>query len=105
MVITYNRRKQGLEYLRTTLGPLLKSVMERSDLNLELFPVLVYHVPCHSVVPFINHFTFLKIYQGMIGDEEVKTGEKLKVDRNISEEQAMENPKAGSRATPVTCLN
>lgn len=32
----------------------------------------------------------------MIGDEEVKTGEKLKVDRNISEEQAMANPKASA---------
>lgn len=41
MVITYNRRKQGLEYLKTVLGPLLKGVMEKTDLNLELHPSLV----------------------------------------------------------------
>jgi len=33
----------------------------------------------------------------MIGDEEVKTGEKLKVDRNLSEEQAMANPKVATQ--------
>jgi len=42
-------------------------------------------------------YDYAKIYQGMIGDEEVKTGEKLKVDRNLSEEQAMANPKVATQ--------
>jgi len=41
MVITYNKRKQGLEYLKTVLGPLLKGVIERKALNLELNPIVV----------------------------------------------------------------
>jgi len=72
MVVTYNRRKQGLEYLRTTLGPLLKTVMEKTDLSLELHPINIYH--------------------SMINDEEIKTGQKSTLERNIPEEQAMANP-------------
>ncbi|KAL6067246.1 Ras GTPase-activating-like protein rgaA [Balamuthia mandrillaris] len=71
MVITYNRRKLGLEYLKTTLGPLLKTVMEKADLNLELHPLL--------------------IYQNMINEMEIRTGEKSSLERNIPEEKAMAN--------------
>jgi len=42
MVITYNRRKQGLEYLKKTLSPLLLNLVEKSDLNLELHPLNIY---------------------------------------------------------------
>eukprot|EP01087_Luapelamoeba_hula_P002864 TRINITY_DN1266_c0_g1_i2.p1 TRINITY_DN1266_c0_g1~~TRINITY_DN1266_c0_g1_i2.p1 ORF type:complete len:921 (+),score=243.14 TRINITY_DN1266_c0_g1_i2:199-2961(+) len=71
MVVTYNRRKQGHEYLRNTLGPLLKIVMEKTDLSLELHP--------------------LNIYQGMINEAEIRTGEKSTLERNISEDQAIAN--------------
>eukprot|EP00005_Dracoamoeba_jomungandri_P001282 CAMPEP_0174252074 /NCGR_PEP_ID=MMETSP0439-20130205/1701_1 /TAXON_ID=0 /ORGANISM="Stereomyxa ramosa, Strain Chinc5" /LENGTH=892 /DNA_ID=CAMNT_0015332565 /DNA_START=22 /DNA_END=2700 /DNA_ORIENTATION=- len=72
MVITYNRRKQGLKYLKQTLGPLLGQVMDKSDLSLELHPLM--------------------IYQGMIAEKEITTGEKSSLERNIPEEKAMQNP-------------
>jgi len=76
MVITYNRRKQGLEYLRSTLGPLLKIVMDKVDLSLELHPTV--------------------IYQSMINEMEIRTGEKSTLERNIPEEKAMNNPEVKS---------
>lgn len=42
MVITYNRRKQGVEYLKEVLGPLVKKVIEKGALNLDLNPKLIY---------------------------------------------------------------
>eukprot|EP01090_Pellita_catalonica_P007057 TRINITY_DN175_c0_g1_i1.p1 TRINITY_DN175_c0_g1~~TRINITY_DN175_c0_g1_i1.p1 ORF type:complete len:924 (-),score=207.35 TRINITY_DN175_c0_g1_i1:100-2871(-) len=72
MVITYNRRKQGLEYLKKTLGAVLKKVMDKKDLSFELHPMAIYY--------------------NMINELEIKTGEKSTLDRNISEEQAMEHP-------------
>jgi Ras GTPase-activating-like protein IQGAP2/3 len=71
MVITYNRRKQGLEYLKRTLAPLLSVVIERNDLNLELHP--------------------LQIYNAMINETEIKTGEKSSLERNVTEDQAAQN--------------
>lgn len=76
MVITYNRRKQGLEYLRSTLGPLLKIVMEKTDLSLDLNP--------------------MTIYKDMINEMEIRTGEKSTLERNIPEEKAMNNPEVKS---------
>jgi len=72
MVITYNRRKQGLEYLRKTLGPVLKKVMEIQDLSLDISPKT--------------------IYSGMINEQEIKTGEKSNLARNVTDEEAAENP-------------
>ena len=40
MVITYNRRKQGLEFLRNIIGPVLKQVIQK-EINLELKPMMV----------------------------------------------------------------
>lgn len=54
MVITYNRRKQGVDYLKEVLGPLVKKVMEKGALNLDLNPKL--------------------IYQKMITETEIRTG-------------------------------
>jgi len=76
MVITYNRRKQGLEYLKATLGPLLKIVMEKTDLSLDLNPQT--------------------IYQSMINEQEIRTGEKSSLERNIPEDKAMSNPEVKS---------
>ena len=72
MVITYNRRKQGLEYLRKTLGPVLKKVMEKTDLNLDIQPKTIYF--------------------GMINDLEIKSGEKSKLERNVTDDEAMKHP-------------
>jgi len=72
MVIAYNRRKQGLDYLKKTLAPLVQTVVDKNDLNLELHP--------------------LQIYIAMINESEIKTGEKSTLERNVTEEQAAQNP-------------
>jgi len=72
MVIAYNRRKQGLEYLKKTLAPLVQAVVDKNELNLELHP--------------------LQIYNAMINEKEIKTGEKSNLDRNVTEEAAAQNP-------------
>jgi len=55
MVITYNRRKQGHEFLKNIIGPIMKTVIAQ-DINLELKPQM--------------------IYQSLINEEEVNTGKK-----------------------------
>jgi hypothetical protein len=40
MVITYNRRKQGLDFLKSVLAPILKSILSK-EVNLELKPQAV----------------------------------------------------------------
>jgi len=71
MIIAYNRRKLGLEYLRRTFAPLLQAVVERDELNLEVHPLL--------------------IYNAMVND--VETGEKSSLERdNISEDQIAQLP-------------
>jgi hypothetical protein len=72
MLVTYNRRKLGTQYLRQTIGPLLLQVMERTDLNLELNPVQVYHI--------------------MINELETRTGVKSALQRDVAEDDAMRNP-------------
>eukprot|EP01088_Endostelium_zonatum_P021602 TRINITY_DN864_c0_g2_i1.p1 TRINITY_DN864_c0_g2~~TRINITY_DN864_c0_g2_i1.p1 ORF type:complete len:929 (-),score=306.49 TRINITY_DN864_c0_g2_i1:44-2830(-) len=72
MVITYNRRKQGLEFLRKILSPVIKKVMERTDLSLEIQPK--------------------NIYLSMINEQEIKSGEKSKLERFVKEEDAMTHP-------------
>jgi hypothetical protein len=49
MVITYNRRKQGTEFLKTVLGPILKDVISH-DINLELKPQNVFFFYCSSLI-------------------------------------------------------
>ena len=66
MVISYNKRKQGTEYLKSVLGPvILEEVIAKKDLVLELKPSLV--------------------YAQMISDEEIKTGNKQNYDASLSE--------------------
>eukprot|EP01114_Cavostelium_apophysatum_P024750 TRINITY_DN97_c0_g1_i1.p1 TRINITY_DN97_c0_g1~~TRINITY_DN97_c0_g1_i1.p1 ORF type:complete len:949 (-),score=375.35 TRINITY_DN97_c0_g1_i1:141-2822(-) len=69
MVITYNRRKQGLEFQKTVLGPILKSFISK-DINLELKPQIV--------------------YANMISEQEIRTGEKSTLPRDLTEDQIME---------------
>lgn len=70
MVITYNRRKQGLEFLKAALGPILKTFIGRGEINLELNPTV--------------------IYSAMISEQEIRTGEKSTLDRNLNADQIME---------------
>jgi len=70
MVITYNRRKQGLEFLKTVVGPILKSFIAKGDVNLELNPTV--------------------IYQSMISEQEIRTGAKSTLERNLTADQIME---------------
>ena len=72
MIITYNRRKLGSEYLQKTLAPVLDKVIAAGNLVLELEPVT--------------------LYQFMLGKREVDTGEKSDLPRDVTNEQAMENP-------------
>lgn len=69
MVIAYNKRKQGIDFLKNVVGPILKQVITK-DINLELKPMI--------------------IYQSMINEQEIRTGEKSTLDRNLSEDQIME---------------
>jgi len=76
MVITYNRRKLGLEYLKKTLAPLLQTLIDKSEMNLEMNPV--------------------NVYQQMITDEELETGQKSTLERKVTDEQALQNDKVQS---------
>jgi len=72
MIITYNRRKQGHEYLKQIIAPILDSVTNIVDLNLEL--------------------NIVQIYQAMITDIEIQTGAKSTLNRDLPEELIAENP-------------
>lgn len=41
MVITYNKRKQGSEFLQAVLGPMIKDMLQKGNVNLELKPQMV----------------------------------------------------------------
>eukprot|EP01097_Dermamoeba_algensis_P011632 TRINITY_DN906_c0_g1_i1.p1 TRINITY_DN906_c0_g1~~TRINITY_DN906_c0_g1_i1.p1 ORF type:complete len:553 (+),score=155.09 TRINITY_DN906_c0_g1_i1:898-2556(+) len=72
MVVTYNRRKPGIEYLKKVLSPIMKQIIGKADeLNFELNPVT--------------------IHSQMINEMEIRTGEKSTIDKNITEEQALGN--------------
>lgn len=70
MIITYNRRKQGIEYLKKVIAPIVVDVMGKADLNLDVSPK--------------------SVYQAMISEEELQTGKKSKKPKTLSEEKIME---------------
>eukprot|EP00026_Physarum_polycephalum_P003083 Phypoly_transcript_03092.p1 GENE.Phypoly_transcript_03092~~Phypoly_transcript_03092.p1 ORF type:complete len:847 (+),score=180.92 Phypoly_transcript_03092:122-2542(+) len=72
MIITYNRRKQGHEYLKQVITPILETVTNIADLNLEL--------------------SCVQIYQALITDIEIQTGAKSSLNRDLPEEQISELP-------------
>jgi len=72
MVLTYNKRKQGSEYLKTTLAPLIQQVVKQQDIMLDMNP--------------------LAVHQWLINEKEIRTGEKSTLDRNLPEDQIMELP-------------
>ncbi|EGG17353.1 RasGTPase-activating protein [Cavenderia fasciculata] len=71
MIITYNKRKQGTDYLKAVIGPILANVIKQ-DLNLELKPSAV--------------------YISIISENEIRTGEKSTLDRHVTDEKALEIP-------------
>jgi len=70
MVMSYNTRKQGKEFLKGLCAPVIKLVTAQ-ELNLEIKPLI--------------------IYQNMINEAEISSGQKSTLDRNIPEDQIMEN--------------
>jgi len=70
MINSYNKRKQGVEYLRTTLEPLLREFIKINQ-SLELNP--------------------LQVYQAMINEHEIATGDRSPLPRGVSAEEAAEN--------------
>eukprot|EP01113_Clastostelium_recurvatum_P027013 TRINITY_DN324_c0_g1_i3.p1 TRINITY_DN324_c0_g1~~TRINITY_DN324_c0_g1_i3.p1 ORF type:complete len:832 (+),score=362.11 TRINITY_DN324_c0_g1_i3:64-2559(+) len=72
MIITYNRRKQGHQFLKQVIAPILDTVINQADLNLELNPVTIYHT--------------------MISDIEIQTGTKSNLNRNMKEDEILEQP-------------
>lgn len=71
MVITYNKRKQGQEFLKSVIGPVLVKFLKQ-DVNLEVKP--------------------LNIYNMMISEQEIESGEKSNYDRTLNEKQIVELP-------------
>lgn len=70
MINSYNKRKQGLNYLKETLEPLLAEFI-KINLSLELNP--------------------LQVYQAMINEHEIRTGEPSPLPRGVTPEEAAEN--------------
>jgi len=70
MVMSYNTRKQGKEFLKGLCAPVIKLVTAQ-ELNLEIKPLI--------------------IYQNMINEAEISSGQKSTLDRNIPEDQILEN--------------
>jgi len=87
MIITYNRRKQGHEYLKQVIAPILESVTNVVDLNLEL--------------------SCVQIYQSIITDIEIQTGAKSNLNRDLPEDKIAELPevKAALSARVDKCIS
>jgi Ras GTPase-activating-like protein IQGAP2/3 len=76
MIIAYNHRKQGHDFLKQIIAPVLDSVTNIVELNLELNAV--------------------QVYQAMITDVEIQTGVKSEYNRDLKEEQILEDPQVKS---------
>lgn len=70
MINSYNKRKQGLNYLKKTVAPILEKFI-KNNVNLEFNPKQVYHA--------------------MIGEYEIRTGEPSPLDKNASADEAAAN--------------
>jgi len=73
LVVQYTRGAKERQFLRELLQPLIKDVLNQTDLDLDVDP--------------------LSIYRNMIKDEESKTGEKSSLAYDVSRSQALENEK------------
>ena len=71
MCMTYCKRKQGVEYLKASIEPVVKKILQKKIIDVEVNPVA--------------------IYQKMITDQEIKTGKTSDLPKNVSEEEAMKH--------------
>lgn len=69
MCMTYCKRKQGVEYLKASIEPVVRKIMQKNHIEVEINPVA--------------------IYQKMITDQEIKTGKTSDLPKNVSEEEAL----------------
>lgn len=76
MIIAFNHRKQGHDFLKQIIAPVLDSVTNIVELNLELNAV--------------------QVYQAMITDVEIQTGVKSEYNRDLKEDQILEDPQVKS---------
>lgn len=72
MIIAYNRRKAGVQYLQDTLKSPLHQFLDK-DLDLDLNPK--------------------RIYATMRNEEEIRTGQRSELERNVTDEEALQNPR------------
>lgn len=74
MVLTYGSRLQGQEFLRDSLCPMIKNILQDQELNLEINPT--------------------KVFKDIISAEETKTGQKSTIKPSeINDENAWKDPK------------
>lgn len=71
MIVAYNRREQGQEYLVKTLAPVLQRFIQVKDLELEISP--------------------LKVLNSILAEEETRSGKKSSIKRPTTDEEALRN--------------
>lgn len=74
MILTYNKRKQGIEYIKNNFTNLILKEVAQKDLNFELSPT--------------------NVYNKLLNDQEVKSkdGKKSKMKKMVSNEEAANHP-------------
>jgi len=80
MMTTYTRRGPGQSYLKKALSECFKRVINLGDLNLEINP--------------------LKVYEQMINDIEVETGQTCELPRSVTPEEAEKNQQVQAIIAP-----
>ena len=72
MCMTYCKRKQGIEYLKASIEPVVRKIMQKNQIDIEINPIV--------------------IYQKMITDQEIKTGKTSDLPKNnVSEEDTLKH--------------
>eukprot|EP00732_Lithocolla_globosa_P002439 Lithocolla_globosa_v1_NODE_1599_length_2457_cov_19.375520.p1 type:complete len:750 gc:universal NODE_1599_length_2457_cov_19.375520:74-2323(+) len=80
MMTTYTRRGPGQHYLKSVLSSCLKSLAQQNDVNLEINP--------------------LKVYEQMINDMEVETGQDSPLPRGVTYDVAATNQQVQNLIAP-----
>ena len=96
-VILFFRRKQGLEYIQRVLGPVMNTVLEVGiGLRNRTLSIDLTRITCINLISWQTDRNMelnpLTIYIKMINEAEIRTGEKTKLDRQVSPQQALEHP-------------
>jgi Ras GTPase-activating-like protein IQGAP2/3 len=85
MILTYNKRRQGTEYLKATVGPVIKEITSKDDLNL--------NIDLKQVVA--------KLAPSMTNATPNKEDKKKKKDKKGREESMNENPEVLKKAREI----